>query len=88
MDYLFEKELLTDPQGDGLFRPDDKLTRAELAFIVYSKYRYGTEGFSYGDVATTEYYYQAVMRGKASGIFEDTKYFDSDSAVTREQAAL
>ncbi len=88
VDYLYEKGLLADPDGSGLFRPEDILTRGELAFMLYGKYRYPAEGFSYGDVPTTEYYYQAVMRGKASGVFEDTKYFTADEGVTREQAAL
>jgi hypothetical protein len=85
-DWLREKGYLAG-YSDKYF-PAKALTRADLASMLYAKYKWSGEGFSYGDVSDAEYYYQAAMRGKASGVLPDAKYFNPDAAVTREEAAV
>ncbi|NTV90002.1 MAG: hypothetical protein HGA22_06530 [Clostridiales bacterium] len=87
IDKLFESGIVKGT-ANGVYSPNSSIKRGDFALMLYRKYNYATEGFSYGDVGTDAYYYQAVMRGKATGIFEDTKYFNPDKAVTREQAAI
>ena len=87
IDYIYQKGYVKGT-SNGIYSPDSTLKRGDFAVILYNKYKYSTEGFSYGDVPTTAYYYQAVMRGKASKVFEDTKYFNPTKPVTREQAAI
>lgn len=87
IDYIYQKGYVKGT-SDGVYSPNSTLKRGDFAVILYKKYNYTTEGFSYGDVPTTAYYYQAVMRGKASKVFEDTTYFNPNEAVTREQAAV
>jgi hypothetical protein len=86
IDYLYEKGIIIG--YTDRYYPDAVLKRADLAVMLYGKYKYATEGFSYGDVSGDAYYYEAAMRGKASKIFPDTKYFNPDEAVTREDAAV
>ncbi|NTV91101.1 MAG: hypothetical protein HGA22_12195 [Clostridiales bacterium] len=74
--------------ADGTYSPNSSIKRCDLALMLYRRYAFATEGFSYGDVPTDAYYYQAVMRGKASKVFESTTYFYPDRAVTREEAAV
>lgn len=87
IDYLYTNGIVKGT-SDGIYSPNSTLKRCDFALMLYRKYNYSTEGFSYGDVPTNAYYYQAVMRGKASKVFEDSKYFNPDEAVTREQAAV
>lgn len=87
IDFVCENSLVSGT-AEGIYSPNATLKRGDFALMLYRKYSYATEGFSYGDVSTDAYYYQAVMRGKASEVFEDTKYFYPQEAVTREQAAV
>jgi hypothetical protein len=85
-DWLHEKGYLAGYTDK--YYPAKALTRADLASMLYAKYKWSAEGFSYGDVSDDAYYYQAVMRGKAAKVLEDTKYFSPEDAVTREQVAV
>ena len=86
VDYLYEKGAVKGYTGQ--YYPAKALSRADLASMLYAKYNWSAEGFSYGDVSDTLYYYQAAMRGKASGVLPDAKYFNPDDPVTREDAAV
>ncbi len=87
IDYIYDQGIVNGT-SDTTYSPNASIIRGDFALMLYRKYSFSTEGFSYGDVPTDAYYYQAVMRGKASGIFESTTYFYPEEAVTREQAAI
>ena len=79
-------------KGDGtLFRPDDTVTRAELAVILTNLMGYQTEAENtFHDIKTGDWYADAVLKANAAGIL----YGDSagnalpSANVTREQAAV
>ena len=77
--------------GDGTFRPNDDISRAELCKIVNIIFGYtekATEGFS--DVTPNLWYYDHVLIAKKAGYikgFEDGT-FRGDNRVTREQACV
>ncbi len=76
---------------DGTFRPDEKLTRAQLCKIVNLVFGYNipdTENFK--DVKTTDWFYPYVLIAKKAGYikgFEDNT-FRGNSYLTREQTCI
>ncbi|MBQ4517577.1 MAG: S-layer homology domain-containing protein [Clostridia bacterium] len=77
--------------GDGNFRPNDGLSRAELCKIVNMIFKYtekDTTGFS--DVPAEAWYYDQVLIAKKAGYikgYEDGT-FRANNKVTREQACV
>lgn len=75
--------------GDGTFRPNDSITRAELSKIVNKIFNYTEKdvtGFS--DVSEKDWYYNDVLIAKKSGYivgFTDGTFRGEDN-VSREQA--
>lgn len=75
--------------GDGTFRPNDSITRAELSKIVNMIFNYtekDAEGFT--DVNTSHWYYDSVLTAKKAGYivgFQDGT-FRGEENVSREQA--
>jgi hypothetical protein len=79
-------------KGDGtLFRPDDTLTRAELAVILTNLMGYQTEAENtFHDIKTGDWYADAVLKANAAGILygDSTGNALPSANVTREQAAV
>ncbi len=77
--------------GDGKFRPNDSLSRAELCKVVNMIFKYtekDTTGFS--DVSKDAWYYEQVLIAKKAGYikgYEDGT-FRANNKVTREQACV
>ncbi len=83
-------------KAEGLFMPDDKMTRAELAVILSrmakaDTKKYGEDPFS--DVSDKDWFGEAAVWAKETGIFAGSKNKDGSSAfnphanITREDLA-
>lgn len=77
--------------GDGHFRPNDGLSRAELCKIVNKIFKYtekDTTGFT--DVSAESWYYDQVLIAKKAGYIKgyDDGTFRANNKVTREQACV
>ena len=75
--------------GDGHFRPNDSIKRAELSKIVNMIFGYteaATDGFA--DLKGNEWYYNQVLIAKKAGYIKgyDDNTFGGEKNVTREQA--
>ena len=78
--------------GDGTtFRPDDTLTRAELAVILgkLMGYRQAAEN-TFSDLNDHAWYAQAVLKANAAGVLygDNNGNVEPEGNVTREQAAV
>lgn len=90
-DYVLRNKLMEGDQN-GLFRPNDTLTRAQLAQILYN--RAGrpavTGGSAFTDVSSNAWYASAVTwaaeRGIVDGCGDGT--FRPNDNITREQLAV
>lgn len=74
----------------GLFRPDDPLTRAELAVILQRVMRYQTASGQLFDDLEQDWYTDAILKLRAAGVMQGDEYNRAfpDSPVTREEAAV
>ena len=86
---LAEKGILTG-YGDGSFRPDAAITRAEFAAVL-SQFIFGArpaQAAAYSDVPVTAWYYPAVARMTAAGYLKGygDGSFRPDAAITRAEA--
>lgn len=76
--------------GDGNFRPDEPITRAEFAKIVTTAKKYTEKSnISFTDVDDSEWYYDALSKSVSAGIingYEDGS-FRPNSYITRQEAA-
>ena len=74
--------------GDGKFRPDDSITRAELSKVVNIIFNY-TEKAETGfkDLSGSEWYYDYVLAAKKAGyiVGYDDGTFRGEANVTREE---
>ncbi|CEK31316.1 N-acetylmuramoyl-L-alanine amidase [[Clostridium] sordellii] len=76
--------------GDGTFKPDNSITRAEFVKILNKAFGYtnvGTENFS--DVNPSDWYYNDICIGVNAGYingYEDNT-FKPDKQITREEAS-
>ncbi len=75
--------------GDGTFRPDDSITRAEFAKVIVTAKGYSNAtGISYTDVPKNAWYYSYLTLAAAAGIikgYEDGS-FRPEAQITREEA--
>ena len=88
VDYVIESKLMVG-DGGGIFRPNEKLTRAEMAQIMYSAAgRPAVTGKSeFTDVKDTDWFAKAVIWATQNGVVYgvgDGKFAPND-LVTREQ---
>lgn len=80
-------------QGDGRgdFRPNDGISRAEFATVLYRIFGFTGEGSSrFEDVTADDWYYEAMMRANGSGIIQGTDQtrLSPRATITREDAAV
>lgn len=78
--------------GDGSFRPDAAITRAEFAALL-SQFIFGArpaQAAAYSDVPATAWYYTAVARMTAAGYLkgDGAGSFRPDAAITRAEAGM
>ena len=91
VDYVVENGLMSG-YGNGLFGPNDALSRAQLAQILYNQEGQPgvTDGSGFTDVADGAWHGDAVTWAAANGIV--TGYgnglFGPDDPITREQLAV
>ncbi len=76
--------------ADGMFRPDDSITRAELAKIISAAKNYtASADIAFADVSGDEWYAADLKKCVAQGIiggYEDGT-FRPDNYITREEAS-
>ncbi len=84
-----ENGLLTGG-GDGRFRPDDEITRAELCAILNKIFNYTVTGQNeFSDIKSSAWYYEAVLKASHAGIISGgSSGFMPDSKMTRQDAAV
>ena len=93
VDWAVSRGVMTGYAGTGLFGPDDELSRAQMAQILWN-----VEGkpvvdhpVDFGDVREGDWHYQAVAWAASEGVFrgyaDGSGLFGPDDALTREQAA-
>jgi hypothetical protein len=75
---------------DGTFRPNQEITRAEYAKMMFNAYKLETDGKKdFSDVSITEWYYDVVTKmaylGHVKGYPDGT--FKPDAPITRAEAA-
>ncbi len=77
-------------QGDGgYFRPDDSITRAEVAQVTQNVISYATTGVnSYSDVDASAWYADAVLKLSSAGVLTGNGdgTMTPDANMTREEA--
>lgn len=76
--------------GDGIFKPDQPVTRAEFAAMLQNISQYVQPGNnSFSDVSSNDWFYEAVTKLKAAGIMEgsDGKAHPGNP-ITRQEAAV
>ena len=93
VDWAVSRGVMTGYAGTGLFGPDDELSRAQMAQILWN-----VEGkpvvdhpVDFGDVHEGDWHYQAIAWAASEGVFggyaDGSGLFGPDDALTREQAA-
>ena len=80
---------ILEGDGDGKFRPDDSISRAELAKVVNKIFGFteiAEEGFK--DLNGSEWYYNYVLAAKKAGyiVGYDDGTFRGEANVTREES--
>ncbi len=93
VNYVYEKGLMTGISGTTLFKPDDPLTRAMFATILYRAA--GTPAVSFNnrfsDVASGQWYSDAIIwaynQGIVSGYNDGSNRYGINDYITREQIA-
>lgn len=77
--------------GDGTFRPDDYITRAEFVKVITSAKKYSDVGsVNYFDVSQDDWFYLSLAKAAFAGIisgYEDGTFRPNDN-ITREEAAV
>lgn len=77
--------------GDGLFRPDDSLTRAEFVTIINKMYDYTVEADNvFTDVLSNDWFLNDVLRGVQAGYIKGMGdgTFKPQNKVTREEVCV
>ncbi len=74
----------------GLFRPDDSITRAEMAQVVANLLALSGDGENpFPDVAENAWYAKAVLQCAAAGVMKgDGTSFRPDALITRQEAMV
>lgn len=74
---------------NGMFRPDDSITRGEMAVIIDNMMNYQVSAVnSFGDLKSGQFYTDAVLKANAAGIIKgDGVNVRPTDKITREEAA-
>lgn len=85
------KKGIINGYNDGTFRPENHITRAELAKLLTGAFGQGEGSFAeFTDVAPDSWYYKFIAAALADGIVTgyDDGSFKPDAFVTRQDAVL
>lgn len=93
VNYVYERGIMTGISGTTLFQPDEPLTRAMFATILYRSA--GSPGVNYtsrfSDVVNGKWYSSAIIwaynKGIVSGYNDGSNRFGINDFITREQIA-
>jgi len=87
--YLSDKKIING-YGDGTFRPDNFVTRAEFAKMICSAFLIeGENEVSFSDVNKSDWYYDSITNLAAQGILlGDGTLFRPNELIMRQDAAL
>lgn len=85
--YLYQKDIVAG-QGDGYFRPDDTVTRAEFVQMVVKAFGFGMKGeeAKFEDVTSADWFSKAVQIAYSNGVVNGTSAttFSPNSNITRQ----
>ncbi|MEK4387685.1 S-layer homology domain-containing protein [Solibacillus sp. FSL W7-1464] len=78
---------------DGTFKPDDKITRGQMATMIYRAFNgtvnFPEKGKSFNDVKPNSYAYEAIVKTAGAGIVNGYgEMFKPDDYATRSHAVL
>lgn len=75
--------------GNGYFRPEDTVTKAEYVTGVNRLINASTRAtIGFSDVRSSDWYYDELAKGVYNGIIDDSRYnFEPNKAITRDEAA-
>ena len=79
---------LVNGKSEGIFAPEDDITRAEFVTILYNMSKETVTGeISFSDVSASDWYYDAVRWAVISGVTvgTDENSFSPGEKITREQ---
>lgn len=84
--YCMENGLM-EGYEDGLFKPDEKLSRAQFVQILFNKAGRPVVNYllPYEDVETDAWYTEAVRWAASQGIASGSSHFNPNAPITREQ---
>ncbi len=87
--YLSDKKIING-YGDGTFRPDNFVTRAEFAKMICTAFLIeGENEVSFTDVNKSDWYYDSITNLAAQGILlGDGTLFRPDELIMRQDATL
>ncbi len=87
--YLSDKKIING-YGDGTFRPDNFVTRAEFAKMICTAFLIeGENEVSFSDVNKSDWYYDSITNLAAQGILlGDGALFRPNELILRQDAAL
>jgi hypothetical protein len=78
--------------GDGTFKPNEKMTRAQFVKVVnkYFGYTERATSLSFTDVETDKWYYDEILIGIKQGYIQGKSEtsFDPNGEITREEVAI
>lgn len=77
--------------GDGSFKPDNNITRAEFISLVNNAFGFTSKAdIQFKDVKSSEWYYEAIQKAVAAGYIggypDDT--MQPNALITRQEAAI
>lgn len=84
---LYEKDIVTGA-GDGYFRPNDTITRAEFVQMVVKAFGFGQQGeaVQFTDVTSVDWFSKAVQVAYSNGVVNGTSAttFSPNEKITRQ----
>lgn len=89
-DRMVDLELMQG-DGSGSFRPNDGISRAEFASVLYRMFGFTGQGsFQFEDIRNTDWFYEAIMHANGSGIVQGISQtqLSPHATITREDAAV
>ena len=86
IDYLYENNIVNGT-SDGEYSPAATIKRGDFVLMLHRKCNFTADiSDCFSDVSTDKYYYEAIAKAKASGIFLETDTFSPEDAITRQDA--
>ena len=90
IEYLIDRDIIKG-YPDGSFRPDDSVTRAQVAVLLTRALGLNTSNVknpNYQDVPVTHTYYKEIAAAQNTGIFQTAQKFNPSGTVSRATMAI